>query len=144
MKKYSTWLKTAAILQLIAAIIHAITLFVTLPPNNETEKQLFTLMDNYRFDFGAGFHRTMGEMTLALSTCFCLVCLLGSLLNLYLLRKKVEPEIMKGVININLLVFGILFGITVIFTFLMPIILSGLIFLFLLFSRFTISRPTSN
>src|SRR5258705_2696110 len=109
MKKYSTWLKTAAIIQFIAAIIHAITLFVTLPPNHETEKQLFTLMDTYKFDFGAGFHRTMGDLTLALSTCFCLVCLLGGLLNWYLLRKKVEAEIMKGVITINLLIFGIYF-----------------------------------
>src|SRR5258705_4671560 len=99
MKKYSTWLKTAAILQFIAAIIHAITLFVTLPPNNETEKQLFTFMDTYRFDFGAGFHRTMSELVFALSACFCLVCLLGSLLNWYLLRNEVEPGIMHGVIT---------------------------------------------
>jgi hypothetical protein len=138
MKKYSMWLKIAAILQFIAAIIHAITLFITLPPNNETEKQLFTLMDTYRLDFGAGFHRTMGELILALSACFCLVCLLGSLLNWYLLRKKVENGIMQGVITINLLVFGILFGLTVMFAFLLPIILSGLIFLFLIFSRLTI------
>jgi len=140
MKKYSTWLKTAAILQFIAAIIHAITLFVTLPPNNETEKQLFTLMDTYKFDFGAGFHRTMGELLLALSACFSLVCLLGSLLNWYLLRKKIEPGIMQGVITINLVVFGILFGLTVMFAFLQPIILAGLIFLFLIFSRLAIGR----
>jgi hypothetical protein len=144
MKKYSTWLKTAAILQFIAAIIHSITLFVTLPPNNETEKQLFTLMDTYRFDFGAGFHRTMGDLIFALSACFCLVCLLGSLLNWYLLRNKVEPGIMRGVITINLLVFGILFGLTATFAFLLPIILSGLIFLFLLFSRLSIRRIISN
>jgi hypothetical protein len=144
MKKYSTWLKTAAIFQFIAAILHAITLFVTLPPNNETEKQLFTLMDNYRLDFGAGFHRTMGELLFALSACFCLVCLLGSLLNWHLLRKKVEPGIMKGVITINLLVFGILFGLTATFAFLFPIILSGLIFLFLIFSRFTLAKTINN
>jgi hypothetical protein len=144
MKKYSTWLKTAAILQFTAAIIHAITLFVTLPPNNETEKQLFTLMDTYRFDFGAGFHRTMGELIFALSACFCLVCLLGSLLNGYLLRKKVGPGIMQGVINISLLVFGILFALTVMFAFLMPIILSGLIFLFLIFSRLAVTRTMNN
>lgn len=144
MKKYTTWLKTAAILQFIAAIIHAITLFVTLPPTNETEKQLFSLMDTYKLDFGAGFHRTMGELTLALSACFCLVCLLGSLLNWYLLRKKVEPEIMQGVITINLLVFGILFGITATFAFLQPIILTGLIFLFLIVSRLTVTRAINN
>jgi len=142
MNKYSTWLKTAAIFQLVAAVIHAITLFIPLPPNNETEKQLVTLMDSYKFDFGAGFHRTMGDLTLALSACFSLVCLLGGLLNWYLLQKKVEPGIMWGVININLLVFGILFGLTVAFAFLAPIILTGLIFLFLLFSRFTITRTT--
>jgi hypothetical protein len=144
MKKYSTWLKTTAILQFTAAIIHAITLFVTLPPNNETEKQLFTLMDTYRLDFGAGFHRTMGELVFALSACFCLVCLLGSLLNWYLLRKKVGPEIMQGVITINLVVFGILFGLTVAFAFLMPIILSGLIFLFLIISRLTMTKTINN
>jgi len=144
MKKYSRWLTTAAILQFIAAVIHAIALFVALPPNNETEKQLFTLMDTYKFDFGAGFHRTMGELIFALSACFCLVCLLGSLLNWYLLRKKVEPETMKGVININLLVFGILFGLTITYAFLMPIILSGLIFIFLIFSRLTMARAINN
>ena len=140
MKKYSTWLKAAAILQFTAAIIHAVTLFVTLPPNNETEKQLINLMDTYKFDFGAGFHRTMGELVFTLSACFCLVCLLGSLLNWYLLRKKIGPEIMKGVITINLIVFGILFGLTVAFAFLQPIITTGLIFLFLLFSKLTVTR----
>ena len=144
MKKYSTWLKAAAVLQFIAAIIHAITLFVTLPANNETEKQLFTLMDTYKFDFGAGFHRTMGELLFALSACFCLVCLLGGLLNWYLLRKKTEPGIMQGVVTINLLVFGILFVLTATFAFLLPIILSGLILLFLIFSRLTITRTINN
>ncbi|MEN9684655.1 MAG: hypothetical protein RLZZ28_441 [Bacteroidota bacterium] len=139
MKKYSTWLQTASVLQLIAALIHTISLFVTMQPKNETEKQLFALMDNYRFDFGAGFHRTMSELTFALSACFCLVCLLGSLLNWYLLQKKLASEIMQGVITINLLVFGILFGLTIKFAFLLPIILSGLIFLSLLLSRFTMS-----
>ena len=140
MKNYITWLKTTAILQVIIAIIHAISLFVTLPPNNETEKQLFTLMDTYRFDFGAGFHRTMGELIFALSACFCLVCLLGSLLNWYLLRKKVGPGIMQGVITINLIVFGILFGLAITFTFLLPITLTGLIVLFLILSRLAISK----
>ena len=142
MKNYIPWLKTAAIFQLLAAIIHSISLFVTLPPNNETEKQLFALMDTYKFNLGAGFHRTMGELTLVFSACLCLVCLLGGLLNWYLLRKKVDPEIMKGVITINLVVFGILFGLTATFTFLLPIIQIGLIVLFLILSRFTIPKTS--
>ena len=140
MRKYTTWLKTAAILQFIAAVMHAITLFVPLPPKNETEKQLSTLIDTYKFDLGAGFHRTMGDMVLALSACFSLVCLLGGLQNWYLIRKKVEPEIMKGVITINLIVFGILFGLVATCAFLPPIILIGLIVLLLIFSRMTIHK----
>ena len=144
MKKYTTWLKTAAIFQFINVIIHTTSFFITPAPNNETEKQLFTLMDTYQFDLGAGFHRTMSELTLVFSACLGLVCLLGGLLNWYLLRKKIEPEIMKGVITINLLVFGILFGLTATFAFLPPIILSGLIFLFLIVSRLTMTRRVNN
>jgi hypothetical protein len=143
MKRYSAWLKTAAIFQFIAAAIHAISLFVTLPANNETEKQLFTLMDTYKLDLGAGFHRTMGDLLFALSACFCLVCLLGSLVNWYLLRKKVAAEIMKGVITINLLVFGILLALTATFAFLLPILLAGLIFLFLVFSKFAVAKKNN-
>src|SRR4051812_6825782 len=113
MNRYAAWLKAAATMQLTAAFIHAITLFVTLPPGNETERQLFDLMDNYKLDFGAGFHRTMGALVFALSACFTLLCLLAGLLNAYLLRKKAAPAIMTGVININLLVFGILLALTI-------------------------------
>jgi hypothetical protein len=139
MKSYITWLKTAAIFQFVAAVTHAATLFVSPPPNNETEKQLYTLMDTYQFDFGAGFHRTMNSLTLALSTCFCLVCLLGGLLNWYLLRKKTDTGIMKGVVTINLIVFGICLIVVALFAFWLPIILIGLIVLFLIVSRFAIS-----
>ena len=140
MKNYITWLKTTAISQFIIAIIHAISLFFSIPPSNETEKQLFALMDNYKFDLGAGFHRTMNELTLVFSACFCLLYLFGGLLNWYLLRKKVEPQILKGVITINLIVFGICFVLTTIFAFLFPIILTGLIVLILILSRFAIRK----
>ena len=142
MKNYIIWLKTAAIFQFIFAIIHAITLFIDAPLTNETEKQLATLMDTYKYDLGVGFHRTMGELTLVFSACLCLVCLLGGLLNWYLLRKKVEPEVMKGVITINLIVFGILLVLAIRFAFLEPIILTGLIVLFLILSRSTIRKSS--
>jgi len=140
MKKNSTWLKTAAIFQFINVIIHITSFFIAPAPSNETEKQLFTLMDTYQFDLGAGFHRTMSELTLVFSACLILLCLLGGLLNWYLLRKKIEPGIMKGVITINLIVFGILSGLTIIFTFLLPIISIGLIVLFLILSLLTINK----
>ena len=140
MKNYKTWLKTAAIFQFITAFLHAITLFVTPPPNNETEKQLYELMNTYQFDFGAGFHRTMEELTIALSSCLSLFFLLSGLINWYLLRKKADSETMKGIITINLILFGLFFILTVKFTFLLPIIQTGLTFIFLVFSRLSLNK----
>ena len=140
MKNYKIWFKIAINAQFIAAGLHALSLFISLPATNETEKQLTTLMDNYKFDLGAGFHRTMSEMTLVFSACFSLVCLLGGLVNWYLLKKKVEPEVLKGVINVNLIVFGILLVLVLTNAFLFPILLIGLIFFFLILSRLTISK----
>lgn len=138
MKNYITWVKAAAIFQFIATAVHAVSLFLQLPPANDTEKQLLTLMDTYKFDLGAGFHRTMGELTLALSSCLCFFCLLGGLLNWYLISKKVNPGIMKGVIIINLVVFGICFIEVIALTFLLPIVSIGLIVLFLILALLTI------
>jgi hypothetical protein len=140
MKNYITWLKAAAIFQFIFAIIHAATLFITPLPSNETEKQLLTLMETYQMDFGSGFHRTMGELTLVFSASLCLLMLFGGLINWYLVRKRTDSEIMKGVITINLIVFGTCFGVTATFAFLFPIILSGLIFIFLIVSRLTLRK----
>lgn len=144
MKKYSTWLKTAAVFQIIAALLHAVSLFVTLPANNETEKQLIKLMDTYQFDLGAGFHRTMAEMMFVFSACFCLVCLLGGSLNWYLVDKKVAPQIMKGVITINLVLFVLFLGVVSAFAFLEPIILIGLIVVFLVLARLTLPKAVGD
>ena len=140
MKNYTPWLKAATTFQFIFAVIHVATIFIVPLPKNETEKQLFTLMDTYQFDFGAGFYRTMNELTLVFSASLCLLMLFGGLINWYLLRKKAGTDIMKGVITINLIVFGICFGVIVRYTFLFPIILSGLIFIFLILSRLTLRK----
>ena len=138
MKSYIIWLKAAAIIQFIFGIIHATTLFITQQPGNETEKQLFTLIDTYQLDLGAGFHRTFGELTLVFSASLSLLYLFGGLMNWYLLRKA-GPEIIKGIITINLVIFGICFGLIVAFAFLFPIILTGLVFIFLILSRLLVS-----
>jgi len=143
-KNYRTWLKAAAVFQLITAVMHAIALFVTPAPNNETEKQLFELMGTYRFDFGAGFHRTMDELTLALSSCLSLLCILGGLITFYLLKKRVGADIMQGIITLNLIIFGIFFILTISFTFLLPISQIGLILLFLILSRLTLHKTTTD
>jgi len=130
-KRYTLWLWIAIVFMLLNATIHSITLFISPAPQNETERQLVQLMTTYRNDFGAGFHPTTQNLFTALSSCFSLLCLLGALMIIYLLKKRVGAEVMRGVVLINLLVFGICFVVMAVFTFLPPIILTGLIALFL-------------
>jgi hypothetical protein len=132
LKSYRFWLWLAVVILLLNALIHSVTLFLQPPAQDETERQLFELMASYRHNFGAGFKRSMNELTTALSACFSLLCLLGGLTLAFLLGKQAEARIMKGVVAIHLVVFGICFVVMAVFTFLPPIILTGLIFLSLL------------
>jgi hypothetical protein len=132
LKRYTFWLTAAIIFLFINTIFHTASLFISLPASNDTERQLLELLSTYKFDLGAGFHPTFGNMFLALSSCFSFVCLLGGLTLGYLLLKGIGADIMKGIIGINVLVFGGIFVVMVVFTFIVPIVLSGLIFINLL------------
>lgn len=126
LKRHTLWLWTAVVLLLLTAAIHSISLFVSLTPDNETERQLVGLMTNYKLQMGPGFHPTMGNLFTALSSCFTFLCLLAGLTIAYLLKKKVAPEILRGIVTINLLVMAGCFVMNLVFTFLPPIVLTGL------------------
>lgn len=136
MKRYNFWLWAAIIFQLLTGIFHSLSLFVTPAPQNETERQLLALMTSYKRDLGGGFHRTTAELLAALSSCFTLLCFLGGLTNAYLMRKRVAADILRGVVGIQVLIFGACFVMMLIFTFLPPIILTGLIWLVLIMAYF--------
>jgi len=142
LKRYTFWLWLAVVFQLLTAVIHALSLFVAPDPTTMSagERQLFDLMTNLRLDMGAGFHPSMGDLFTAVSACYSLLCLLGGLTNIYLLRKKVEAQIVKGQVGIQFIVFAICFGVIVVFTFLPPIVLTGLITFSLALSFLTNQR----
>ena len=85
----------------------------------------------------------MKEIFIALSSCFSLLCLLGGLTLGYLARVRADAKLLKGVVGVHLLVFAICFGVMVVFTFLPPIVLTGLIFVSLLITYFLIPRQPS-
>ena len=130
-KRYTFWLWTAVVFLLLTGAIHAISLFISPTPQNETERQLLALMTSYKQDMGGGFHPTMWNLFTALSSCFTFLCVLGGLTIAYLLKKKATPEILKGIVGIHLLVFAVCFIVMAVFTFLPPIVLTGLCVLFL-------------
>lgn len=144
LKRYTFWLWMAVVFMLLTAAVHSISFFVNPVAQNEIERQLIDLMKTYKYDFGAGFHPTMGNLFTALSSCFSLLCLLGGLTNAYLLKKKVDAQIMKGFVGINLLVFGICFVMMLVFTFLPPIVFTGMIVVFLILATLTVQNAVAD
>ncbi len=132
LKRYTFWFSAAIIFQLLTGLLHSISLFVNLGPANETERQLDMLITTYKMDLGAGFHPTFSNLFTALSSCFTFLCLFAALTNGYLLYKHTEPNVMKGIIGINVVIFGAVFVMMAYFTFLPPIVCTGLIFINLL------------
>ena len=139
-KRYTFWLWVAVIVQLLAATTHSLSFFIKPIPTTETERQLLELMASYRMDMGAGIHRSMQQLFTALSACFPLLYLLSALNNIYLLRKRVDASLVKGLIAIQIVVLGICFGVMAALTFLPPIVLTGLVFITLSISYFLIPR----
>jgi hypothetical protein len=101
---------------------------------------LHELIVTYRKDLGGGFQRTFSDLFTALSSCFSFVCLLGGLIIAYLLKTRAPVEILRGVTLINVIVFGAIFVVMAVFTFLPPIVLTGLVFLTLLISYILLLR----
>ncbi|HMW40006.1 MAG: hypothetical protein K1X68_04780 [Saprospiraceae bacterium] len=138
MKNYKFWLSAAAVTQLLFAVAHSASLFITPAPANDTEGQLFKLLDSYRFDFGAGYHRTMNELIFVFSASLTLLLLLSALTILYLLHQKADPQIMRGILHILLIIFCLFLIVNLIYSFLVPIIMASCILVFLALARITL------
>jgi hypothetical protein len=143
LKRYTLWLWLAVVFLFLSGLIHSVTLFISPVPANETERQMLDLMMNHKLDLGAGFHKSMWNLFTVLSSCFTFVCLLGGLTIAYLLKKKAPIGILKGVVGIHLLVFAMCFVTIVVFAFLLPIVLTGLVVLFLAIGFLTIPKQRS-
>jgi len=136
LKRYTFWLWVTVVVQLLTAAVHSISLFITPAPTNDTERQLIDILMNTRLDMGAGIHRSPMNLFIALSSCFSFLYLLAALINIYLLRKKVDPGLVRGMVGIQLVVLGVYFCVAVMLTFLLPITFTGLVFVTLAITFF--------
>lgn len=134
-KTHFLWLRIAIVIQFITCIMHSVSLFVKPAPENETQRQLFNLMEEYKFDMGAGFMKSMADLLTGLSSTYAMLLLFGALANMLMFRKRAGDDILKGMLSIQVFIFGLCFAVMCVFTFLPPIILTGMIFISLLAAR---------
>jgi len=129
LKRFSFWIWGLIVTQLLTAGFHATSLFVKPEPQNETE-QLMNLAANYKPDAGMGFHPSFAELFTGLSLCFTLICLFGAILNWYFKKKNLATNLWKGLLLIEMIIFGAVFIAMAVFTFFPPILCTGIIFIF--------------
>ena len=130
LKKFPFWIWGTIIFQILTAAFHSVSFFIKPEPKNETEKQLFDLMDNYKPDAGMGFHPSFANLLTGLSLCFTLICLFGGILNWYFKKKNLAANLWKGLLLIEMIIFGAVFVGMAVFTFFPPIVCTALIFIF--------------
>ncbi len=133
---------TLITLQFLTAFFHSLSFFTHPQGTNDKEKALIDLMTTYRQDMGAGIHRTTYDIFIGLSSCLPLLCALGGWINLYFLRKNLNQELWKGMLRIQCFIYGALFVSMSFFTFLPPIVLTGLIFLAALYSWYIADKSS--
>jgi hypothetical protein len=129
-KRFSFWIWGAIVTQLLTSAFHSLSFFVKQEPTNETEKQLLEITGSYKADLGMGFHRSFAELFTAVSLCFTLICLFGGILNWYFKKKNLTAALWKGLLLIEMVIFGAMFIAMLAFAFFPPIVCTGLIFIF--------------
>jgi hypothetical protein len=134
LKRHTFWLKVAIVFLILTGAIHSLSLFGGLKGETETEKQMIELMTTYHLKLGPYFSPTMSSLFTALSSCFTWLYLFGGVVLIYTMKKDVSNNVLKGIIGICVIFFGISFVVNFILTFIYPIVLTGLCFIFLLFA----------
>ena len=140
-KSKPTWLLVAAILQYLTAALHTSGLFVEQTATNHTEAQLLRLMTEYKIDLGGGFHPSMQNLFTSMSISFSLFIVFGGILDHFLWKRNPAADLLKGIVLIQTIIFGIVFVTMICITFLIPIICTGLIFVSLLIALVPIRSP---
>jgi hypothetical protein len=131
------WFKSAYVFQILTALVHSLSFINKPTAANDTEQQMLDLMMTYKNEMGAGFTPTMFNILTSLSAGFALLYLLGGLLNWYLWQSLNDRGALRGAVMIQWIVYGVMFVVCAFFTFLPPVIMTGLVFLLLLIAWLT-------
>lgn len=140
LNRFSFWFKTAILLQTLTGVFHSLSFFDNSKGKNSQEILLKDLMSNYKFDLGLGFFRSMDQILLAFSIGFALFLFFSAIINFILIRSKINHQVLKKIIILNVIVYFICFIAMLLLTFFPPIFCTGLILMFLTISLLSINR----
>ena len=116
-----TFFKVGSYILLATTFIHLMGHFQERLPLNETEKQLFELAQNYKFDI-MGSARSLMDFQNGFSLFFALFCLFISVLNLYIAARMADrADVIRGILKINIIGMAMASGICAVYFFAAPL-----------------------
>ena len=128
--------KIGSYILLSTTFIHLLGHFQERIPANETEKQLFELAQNYKFEI-MGSTRSLMDFQNGFSLFFALFCLFVAVLNLFIASRVADRvEVMRGVLKINIAGMAIATGICIVYFFAAPLTFMTLPLVFLCYCLF--------
>ncbi len=106
-----------AIWLLLMGSVHSLSFINPLTPQNATERQLFDLMSNYKFNV-AGTMRSMDNFMTGFSICFMLAALGFGLLDLSIVKER--AALLKRICLVNILWLVVMVGVALRYFFIVP------------------------
>ncbi|HKV61254.1 MAG TPA: hypothetical protein VJO16_05030 [Candidatus Acidoferrum sp.] len=106
-----------AIWLLLMGAVHSLSFIKQPTPQNETERQLFDLMSNYKFNV-AGAMRSMDNFMTGFSICFMLAALGLGLLDLSLVKER--AALLRRISLVNILWLAVMVVIALRYFFIVP------------------------
>ena len=116
---YKTFFKFGSWALLATGAIHSLSFLNEPQPQNESERQLFDLLKNYRFDLGSAT-RSMQELLNFFSLSMTFLCLFAGILNLLIVSHFDNRALAKKVVAFNALFWTIYLVPLYLLTFLPP------------------------
>lgn len=141
LSNFSFWIWGTIVAQLLTAAFHSLSFIAPQKPRNDSEKQLIDINTKYMLDMGGGIKRSFYNLFIGVSACFTIIYIMGGVLNWYFVKAGISAEVWKGFLLIQLIAYGVIFFLQVRFTFWPPIIVTGLVFLFLAGTYFLAKLP---
>lgn len=104
---YKTFFKFGAWAMLATGAIHSLNFLSDPQPANDSERQMLDLMNNYKMDLGAGIQRSMNDIVTFFNLSLTFLCLMGSGLNLLLVKFFDNRDLAKRVVTFNAIFWSI-------------------------------------
>ena len=110
--------KAGAVALLILGAVHSLSLIRDLAPANDTERQLVSLMSNYKFNL-MGSARTMAELLRGFSVSFMVAALGFGIFDFSLSRER--TGLLKRAALVNIIWLAVMVAVSLRYFFIIPV-----------------------